>query len=73
MLSSSDIYALINYASFVEALFIGMSIGGLLLLRVTRPDMKRPIKVGSCFPNKNFTVNIVFNNVAWSLAMITKL
>ncbi|XP_025115927.1 Y+L amino acid transporter 2-like isoform X3 [Pomacea canaliculata] len=50
MLSSSDIYALINYASFVEALFIGMSIGGLLLLRVTRPDMKRPIKVNIVYP-----------------------
>ena len=46
MLSSSDIYSLINYASFVEALFIGMSVGGLLILRITRPDLKRPIKVG---------------------------
>ena len=45
MLSFSDIYSLINYASFVEALFIGMSVGGLLILRVTRPALKRPIKV----------------------------
>jgi hypothetical protein len=45
MLSSSDIYSLINYASFVEALFIGMSVGGLLIMRVTRPQLKRPIRV----------------------------
>ncbi|XP_076449300.1 Y+L amino acid transporter 2-like [Babylonia areolata] len=50
MLSSSDIYSLINYASFVEALFIGMSVGGLLILRVTKPHLKRPIKVNLVYP-----------------------
>ncbi|KAK7114759.1 Y+L amino acid transporter 2-like isoform X2 [Littorina saxatilis] len=50
MLSSSDIYSLINYASFVEALFIGMSIGGLLILRVTKPELERPIKISLVYP-----------------------
>ena len=47
MLCSSDIYVLINYASFVESLFIGISIVALLYLRYKRPDMKRPIRVRS--------------------------
>ncbi|XP_012936951.2 large neutral amino acids transporter small subunit 2, partial [Aplysia californica] len=50
MLSSSDIYALINYASFVETLFIGMSVSGLLILRITKPNLERPIKVSLFFP-----------------------
>jgi len=50
MLCSNDIYALINYASFVETLFIGASVSGLLVLRVTRPEMERPIKVSLFFP-----------------------
>ncbi|KAK0051408.1 Y+L amino acid transporter 2-like isoform X3 [Biomphalaria pfeifferi] len=50
MLSSNDIYVLINYASFVETLFIGMSVSGLLILRVTRPDLERPIRVNLFFP-----------------------
>lgn len=45
MLSSDDIFALINYASFVESSFIGLSIAGMLYLRYSRPDMERPIKV----------------------------
>jgi solute carrier family 7 (L-type amino acid transporter), member 5 len=45
-----DVYALINYVSFVEALFILMSISGLLYLRVKQPDAKRPIKVNLIFP-----------------------
>lgn len=45
-----DVYALINYVSFVEALFILMSISGLLYLRYKRPDAHRPIKVNLIFP-----------------------
>lgn len=45
-----DVYALINYVSFVEALFILVSISGLLWLRVKQPDAKRPIKVNLIFP-----------------------
>ncbi|KAL4234094.1 Y+L amino acid transporter 2 [Mactra antiquata] len=50
MLSSDDIFALINYASFVESSFIGLSIAGMLYLRYSRPDMERPIKVFIGFP-----------------------
>ncbi|KAL3859885.1 hypothetical protein ACJMK2_010072 [Sinanodonta woodiana] len=50
MLSSNDIYALINYTSFVESAFIGVSIAGLLYLRYSRPDMERNIKVNIGFP-----------------------
>jgi len=45
-----DVYALINYVSFVEALFILLSITGLLYLRRTQPDAKRPIKVNLILP-----------------------
>lgn len=45
-----DVYALINYVSFVEVLFILISILGLLYLRVKQPDAKRPIKVNLVFP-----------------------
>merc|ERR1711884_687172 len=40
-----DIYALINYASFVESSFILAAIASLLYLRWKRPEMERPIKV----------------------------
>lgn len=40
-----DVYILINYVSYVEALFTLISISGLLWLRRTQPDAKRPIKV----------------------------
>ncbi|XP_059156686.1 large neutral amino acids transporter small subunit 2-like isoform X2 [Physella acuta] len=56
MLSSNDIYALINYASFVETLFIGMSVTGLLILRVTQPHLERPIKVNLFFPVFYFVI-----------------
>ncbi|XP_046580344.1 Y+L amino acid transporter 2-like [Haliotis rubra] len=50
MLCSNDVYALINYGSFVESLFIALSVAGLLFLRYTRPNMERPIKVNIFFP-----------------------
>ncbi|KAL5290899.1 SLC7A6.2 family protein [Megaselia abdita] len=40
-----NIYSLINYVTFVEALFTLMSISGLLWLRKTQPKTERPIKV----------------------------
>ena len=49
MLSSNDIYALINYASFVESSFIGVSIAGMLYLRYKQPNRERPIKVRNIF------------------------
>lgn len=45
-----DIYALINYASFVESSFILAAIASLLYLRWKRPEMERPIKVSIGIP-----------------------
>ncbi|CAG9858292.1 unnamed protein product [Phyllotreta striolata] len=45
-----DIYALINYCSFVEAVFILISILGLLYLRKVKPKLARPIKVNLALP-----------------------
>lgn len=45
-----DVYALINYVSFVEALFTLMSISGLLWLRRKQPKTERPIKVNLALP-----------------------
>jgi len=44
-LSTSNIYRLIDYAAFVESMFILVAIAGLLYLRYTRPNMPRPIKI----------------------------
>ncbi|XP_063236200.1 large neutral amino acids transporter small subunit 2 isoform X2 [Bacillus rossius redtenbacheri] len=50
LLSIEDVYVLINYLSFVEALFTTLSVCGLLWLRYKRPDAHRPIKVNIVFP-----------------------
>ena len=44
-LGIGDIYSLIDYASFVESMFILVSISGLLYMRWKKPNMDRPIKV----------------------------
>lgn len=49
-LTSSDMYALINYVSFVNWLAIGLSVAVLLYFRYTRPEMPRPIKVSLVWP-----------------------
>jgi len=49
-LSTGDIYALIEYAAFVESMFILISIAGMLFLRWKRPEMTRPIKVNIIVP-----------------------
>jgi len=49
-LSTSDIYRLIDYCSFVESMFILWSVCALLYLRWTRPNMKRPIQVKLVIP-----------------------
>ena len=46
MLTSNDVYELINYTSFVESLFMAVSVAGLLWLRFKQPNRERPIKVG---------------------------
>ncbi|KAK7864127.1 hypothetical protein R5R35_007645 [Gryllus longicercus] len=50
MLCTSDIHALITYASIVESFFIMMSVGGILWLRYKHPEMERPIKVSLWIP-----------------------
>jgi len=45
MLMINDVYILINYVSFVEALAMGVTVCGLLWLRYKQPDAHRPIKV----------------------------
>ncbi|XP_044266301.1 Y+L amino acid transporter 2 [Tribolium madens] len=45
-----DVYVLINYVSFVEALFITISVTGLLYMRWKRPNMNRPIKISFILP-----------------------
>ena len=45
MLTTDDVFILINYTSFAEALFWGVSVSGLLYLRYKQPERERPIKV----------------------------
>ena len=44
-LISTDIHELINFATFVETMFIAFSVAGLLYMRKKYPDLVRPIKV----------------------------
>ncbi|KAM3721088.1 Cystine/glutamate transporter [Dirofilaria immitis] len=50
MLITSDIYLLINYVTFTEAFVIALSVGGLIKLRLTQPNIHRPIKQNILFP-----------------------
>lgn len=45
MLCTSDIYTLIDYAAFIESMFIMFSVAGLLWLRYREPNLERPIRV----------------------------
>lgn len=45
-----DIYDLINYTAFSEALFVTLGVSSLLWLRYARPDMDRPIRVATVLP-----------------------
>lgn len=47
---------LLNYVSFVEALFITISVTGLLWMRYKRPDLHRPIKVNIVLPVLFFVI-----------------
>ena len=44
-LSTRNVYRLIDYAAFVEFMFILVAIAGFPYLRYTRPDLPRPIKI----------------------------
>ncbi|CAN8173954.1 unnamed protein product, partial [Coccothraustes coccothraustes] len=50
MLVTGDIYTLINYVGFVNYLWYGVTVAGLLLLRWREPRLPRPIKVNLLFP-----------------------
>ncbi|XP_061163232.1 large neutral amino acids transporter small subunit 1-like [Saccostrea echinata] len=49
-LISDDIFILINYMSFVQWWSVGMSILALIYLRVTKPELERPIKFPLIIP-----------------------
>ncbi|XP_067135969.1 Y+L amino acid transporter 2-like [Centruroides vittatus] len=49
-LSTTQVYVLITYTSFVESAFITVSVAGMLKLRFSNPDMQRPIKVNILIP-----------------------
>ncbi|KFM72437.1 Large neutral amino acids transporter small subunit 2, partial [Stegodyphus mimosarum] len=49
-LSTTEVYVLINYTAFVEALFVTLSVAGMVWLRYKKPDLERPIKVNIFLP-----------------------
>jgi len=55
-LCTSDMYVLINYASFVESSFILLSIASLLYLRWKHPELPRPIRVTIIIPIAFFCI-----------------
>ncbi|ESO87801.1 hypothetical protein LOTGIDRAFT_179200 [Lottia gigantea] len=59
MLISKDIYSLINYMSFVQWLSVGGSIFGMLVLRKTKPNMERPIRMPTFIP-VSFLIVVIF-------------
>ncbi|EDW70334.1 Y+L amino acid transporter 2 [Drosophila virilis] len=50
LLFIKDTYVLINYVSYVEALFTLVSVSGLLWLRYKQPKTERPIRVNLSLP-----------------------
>ncbi|OWK49588.1 Large neutral amino acids transporter small subunit 2 [Lonchura striata] len=50
MLATGDVYTLINYVGFVNYLWYGVTVAGLLLLRRREPRLPRPIKVPLLIP-----------------------
>ncbi|XP_019887696.1 Y+L amino acid transporter 2 isoform X2 [Ooceraea biroi] len=56
LLIIKDVYVLINYVSFVEALFTTLSVSGLLWLRYKKPDLHRPIKVRTSVFEESSTI-----------------
>ena len=45
MLTSDNVYSLINYLSFAKWLFLGLSAAVLPYMRWKKPDIPRPFKV----------------------------
>jgi solute carrier family 7 (L-type amino acid transporter), member 5 len=50
MLTTSNVFALINYFSQTLWLSVGVSVVGMLWLRHKKPDLPRPIKVNIIIP-----------------------
>ena len=49
-LTTTQIYVLINYTAFIESLAVAASVGALLWLRYSQPNLHRPIKVNLILP-----------------------
>ena len=56
LLTTSDVFILINFTSFVESLFIMISVFSVLYLRWREPDLVRPIRVNIIFPILFFVI-----------------
>uniref|UniRef100_A0A0N4ZN01 Large neutral amino acids transporter small subunit 1 n=1 Tax=Parastrongyloides trichosuri TaxID=131310 RepID=A0A0N4ZN01_PARTI len=50
MCITSDVYALINYVAFAETSIVYIAIAGLVKLRITKPELERPIKYNILIP-----------------------
>lgn len=57
-LTNTDVFVLITYTAFSEAMFIMLSVGGLLWLRIKQPNTKRPIKVNIILPVLFFLISM---------------
>ncbi|XP_053204866.1 Y+L amino acid transporter 2-like [Panonychus citri] len=55
-LTTTKVYSLITYASFIESLFTTLSVAALLWLRYKQPELSRPIKVNLIWPIVFFVV-----------------
>lgn len=79
MLCSRDVQVLINYAAFVETLFVTISIAGLIYMRYKFPKRERPIKVAILLPIFFIFICVFLllmpltidaNEVLWGIIMI---
>jgi len=50
MLTTSNVYILINFMAFIESVFLTITVGALLYLRWNQPKLERPVKVNILLP-----------------------